>query len=155
MLRRRVQHTLPAVAGGRQAGGMKGGSTDALQLALALFLKQARSAGRSAAVLFTDIKAAFYSIFAEVSLGVLLPEETRTRLFEKAQMPEAARQAVLQLLEGGGEVTAPANEEARTWRRALQDWHVGCSFGIQNTTQRTLLWSGTRPGDALADLVSA
>ena len=38
-------------------------------------------------------------------------------------------------------------------RRAAQDWHIGCSFGVKGNEGRTTLWSGTRPGDTMADLI--
>ena len=39
------------------------------------------------------------------------------------------------------------------WRRAAQDWHIGCSFGVKGNEGRTMLWSGRRPGDTMADLI--
>ena len=41
----------------------------------------------------------------------------------------------------------------QVWRRAAQDWHIGCSFGVMGNEGRTMLWSGTRPGDTMADLI--
>ena len=39
------------------------------------------------------------------------------------------------------------------WRRAALDWHIGCSFGVTGNEGRTMLWSGTRPGDTMEDLI--
>ena len=35
----------------------------------------------------------------------------------------------------------------------MQDWHIGCSFGVKGNEGRTMLWSGTRSGDTTADLI--
>ena len=72
IVRTKMQHLLPEAAQGRQSGGVKGGSTAAPQIVLSLFIKKMRKEQKCAAALFTDIRAAFYSVFAEVALGSLL-----------------------------------------------------------------------------------
>ena len=44
-------------------------------LVLSLFIKKMSKEKKSAAALFTDIKAAFCSVFAEVALAVCCPPE--------------------------------------------------------------------------------
>ena len=75
----KTQHLLPEAAEARQSGGVKGGSTAAPQIVLSLFIKKVHKEQKCAAVLITDIKTAFYSVFAEVALGSLLPTGTRER----------------------------------------------------------------------------
>ena len=76
--------------------------------------------------------------FAEVALGSLLPTGTRSG-------PERARQHALRKLLTDDEVIA-AQELEPVWRRAAQNWHIVCSFGVNGKEDRTVLWSGTRPG---------
>ena len=110
-----------------------------------------RKERKCAAVLFTDNKAAFYSVFAEIALGGLLPLDTREQLFDRAGLSGQVRQAFLDLLAEDAVVMAQGLEPV--WRRAAQDWHIGCSFGVKGSEGRTMLWSGTRPGDTMADLI--
>ena len=79
IVRTKIQHLLPEAAKGRQSGGIKGGSTSVPQIVLSFFIEKMRKERKCAAVLFTDIKAAFHSVFA----GGLLKLETREQLFDK------------------------------------------------------------------------
>ena len=81
------------------------------QIVLSFSIEKMRKERKRAAVLFADIKAAFYSVFAEIALGGLLPLDTREQLFDKAGLSGQIRLALRDLL-------------------AAQDWHTGCSFGV-------------------------
>ena len=116
-----------------------------------LFVEKMRKERKCAAVLVTDIIAAFYSVFAEIALGGLFPLDTREQLFDKAGLSGRIRQAVRELLAEDAVVMAQGLEPV--WRRAALDWHNGCSFGVKGNEGRTMLWSGTRPGDTMADLI--
>ena len=98
IVRAKIQHLLPEAAQGRQSGRVKGGSTEAPQLVLSLFIKKMSKEKKCAAALLTDIKAAFYSVFAEVALGSLLPTGTREQLFDKAGLSWHVRHALRKLL---------------------------------------------------------
>ena len=94
IVRTKIQHLLSEAAKGRQSGGIKGGSTSVPQIVLSFFIEKMRKERTCAAVLFTDIKAAFYSVFAEIALGGLLPLDTREQLFDKAGLSGQIRQAL-------------------------------------------------------------
>ena len=136
-----------AFAQGRQSRAIKGGSTSVPQIVLSFFIEKMRKERKCAAVLFTDIKAAFYSVFAEIALGGLLPLDTREQLFDKAGLSGHIRQVLRDLLAEDAVVTAQCLDTV--WRRAAQD----CSFGVKGNERWTMLWSGTRSGDTMADLI--
>ena len=87
-----------AFAQGRQSRAIKGGSTSVPQIVLSFFIEKMRKERKCAAVLFTDIKAAFHSVFAEIALGGLLPLDTREQLFDKAGLSGHIRQVLRDLL---------------------------------------------------------
>ena len=70
-----------------QAGGIKGGATSVPQIVLSFFIEKMRKER------FTDIKAAFYSVFVDIALGGLLPLDTREQPFDKAGSSGQVRQA--------------------------------------------------------------
>ena len=77
--------------------------------------------------------------------------EKREQLFDKAGLSGEIRQALRDLLADDAVVMAQGLEPV--WRRAAQDWHIGCSFGVKGNEGRTMLWSGMRNGDTMADLI--
>ena len=123
IVRTKIQHLPPEAAKGRQSGGIKGGSTSVPQIVLSFFIEKMRKERKCAAVLFTD------SVFAEVALGGLLPFDTREQLFDKAGLSGQIWQVLRDLLAEDAVVTAEGLEQV--WRRAAQDWHTGCSFGVK------------------------
>ena len=62
IVRIKIQQLLPEAAQSRQSGGIKGGLTSVPQIVLSFFIEKMRKERKCAAVLFTDIKAAFTSI---------------------------------------------------------------------------------------------
>ena len=98
IVRTNIQRFLPEAAQGRQSGGIKGGSTLVPRIVLSFLIEKMRKERKCAAVLFTDIKAAFYSVFAEIALGGLLPLDTREQLFDRAGLRGQIRQALCDLL---------------------------------------------------------
>ena len=149
IVRTKIQHLLSEAAKGRQFRGIKGGSTSVV---LSFFIEKMCKERKCAAVLFTDIKAAFYSVFAEIALGGLLPLDTREQLLDIAGLSGQVRQALCDLLAEDTVVMAQGPEPV--WRCAAQDWHISCSFRVKGNECRTMLWSGTRPGDTMADLIA-
>ena len=91
-LRKAAVPALVAESGGAQFGAVPGGGTDLPAMAIQLILDGAARRGKTVAVLFTDIKGAFYNILPEIALGPLLAAPQRLELFGKLGMStEAAR----------------------------------------------------------------
>ena len=67
--------TLEAEAGDRQQGAVRAGGADFPHMVAIAWMKQATKRRKSAAMIFTDIKAAFYSVATEVGLEPFLGSE--------------------------------------------------------------------------------
>ncbi len=80
MLRREVAPALAKQVGDQQFGALPGGGTVLSSLAVTWCMQRASSETRFAAVLFMDIKAAFYTVLPEVSLGSLLQPHERVAM---------------------------------------------------------------------------
>ena len=118
-----------------------------------MFLDGAARRGKTVAVLFTDIKGAFYNVLPEIALGPLLATAQRLELSGKLGMSEAAAQALSDSIESG--VTALSRQGlAEGWRSALADWHSGSWFMVRGSGRCTSPLVGVRPGDPPADVVS-
>ena len=97
-----------------------------------------RQEQKCAAALFKDIKAAFYSVFAEVALGRLLPTGTREQLFDKAGPEYGASDMPSENCWPRADEVIMAQGLEPVWRRAAQDWHIGCSIGVKGKEGRTV-----------------
>ena len=62
------------------------------------------------------LRTTFYSVFAEIALGGLLPLDTREQLFDRAGLSGQIRQALRELLAEDAVVVAQGLEPV--WRRA-------------------------------------
>jgi hypothetical protein len=153
-LRKAAIPALVAESQGTQFGAIPGGGTDLPSVAIQMFLEGAARRGRSVAVLFTDIRGAFYRCLPEIALGPLLPEGERLDLFAKLGLSPAAGQALHEQIVLGS--TALARHEVPAgWRSALADWHRGSWFMVRGSRRCILPSLGVRPGDPPADAVFA
>ena len=128
-LRKVAVPALVAESMGAQYGAIPGGGTDLPSVAIQIFLDGAARRGRTVAVLFTDIKGAFYRCLPEIALGPLLPEGERLELFRKLGISPAAGQALHERIVAGS--TALAKHEVPTgwrshWRTGTEDLGSWC-----------------------------
>jgi hypothetical protein len=152
VVRRQLAPLLPDLLGPFQCGAISGGGVEYPAHAARLFLRQARLNGRSAAVLFGDMRAAFYSVLPEVFLGPLLPLAQRTELYsmlgidgiDKLRLDGLCAAAPSQLISAG---------ISECWRDLLADWHRANWFGVQDSSDVVMTQRGVRPGDPVADVV--
>ena len=106
------------------------------------------------AVLFTDIKGAFYNILPEIALGPLLAVPLRLKLFGQLGMSAAAAKSLSDEIDLGRTALA-RHGVPEGWRSALADWHRGSWFMVRGSRRCILPSSGVRPGDPPADVVFA
>jgi len=139
---------------GAQFGAVPGGGTDLPAVAVQLFMDGAARRGKTVAVLFGDIKGAFYNILPEVALGPLMTDSQRTELFGQLGMSERAAAALSDSIKGGLNALARHGLEDG-WRAALADWHRGSWFMVRGSDRCTVPLVGVRPGDPPADVVFA
>ena len=145
---------LQAQVGDLQSGAVPGGTTDYPSHTVRLFLANARISGVSAAALFTDLRAAFYSILPEVAYGSILPPGEREIALARAGLDEEAVKELCAIIDA-----APSSLEAHgvdpAWRRLVTDWHRGSWFAVPGSSAKVHVPFGCRPGDPLADITFA
>ena len=144
----------PALArhvGDSQQGAVSGGGTAAPALTVAFFIERARQSKGCAAVLFADLRTAFYTSLPELSLGVLLGDGERAASFAALGLTEEEGLVLseehlvgLPLIEACG--VEPA------FARAIRDWHQRTWFTVEQGDVKTFPRCGVRPGDPLADV---
>ena len=71
-----------ATEAGASAWGRVSGWDRVSIAACRLYLKEAARIRRPAAVLFTDLASAFYSVLPELALGAILSSRTRDKVFD-------------------------------------------------------------------------
>jgi hypothetical protein len=123
-------------------------------MAIQLFLDGAARRGKTVAVLFTDIKGAFYNILPEIALGPLLAAPQRLELFGKLGMSTEAARSISDEIDLGRTALA-RHGVPEGWRSALADWHRGSWFMVRGSRRCILPSLGVRPGDPPADVVFA
>ena len=145
-LRSAAVPALVAESAGAKFGAVPKGGTDLPAVSTQVFLDGAARRGKTVAVLFADIKGAFYNVLPEIALGPLLATPQRLELFVKLGMSDAAAQALSDSIESG--VTALSRHGlAEGWRSALADWHRGTWFMVRGSERCTMPLVGVRPGD--------
>ncbi len=92
VLRSELRSALCAEVQAWQSGAIPGGSTEQPSHVASLFIRQARAAGHSAALLFTDVRAAFYSAWPELVVGPLLQPAQRQAIFDATGLAPAQRE---------------------------------------------------------------
>ena len=145
---------LKCQAGDEQQGAVQHGGTEFTAHTVRLFFRRARLSNKCAAVVFADLKSAFYSVLQEMAVGACMPAADRQAAFVRAGMtPEAAAELSREILERQPVIQAMG--AAATWQRLALDWHRHSGFLVRGGTRVVANPFGTRPGDPLADLVFA
>ena len=153
-LRWRLRPALVAETAGTQSGAVPGGGTAAPAMFARTFIEAAKARGLAAGLVFTDIRAAFYSCWPELAVGAVLPAHRREDIFKRAGLCQdridSLQAAIVQ------EATAFAKHDVPPfWRDAARDWQAGAHFTVRHSDKRVATDTGTKPGDAPADLIFA
>lgn len=115
------------------------------------FVRYARSCNQSSAVLYLDLKEAFYRIVREAPLGGEVSDDFVAFLAKRLNLPfDALHQIHLLLGETAALQSAGLPDDAQRSFRAI---HASTHFWMdgQDDISRTTI--GTRPGDCMADIV--
>ena len=99
ILRNKLRPTMTKHVQGWQAGAVQGGGTIGPSHSIKLFFAMAKAEKRSAAVLFGDLKAAYYRVLPEMVVGKVLTAEARCALFERAGMDAGRAQQLAAAIE--------------------------------------------------------
>ena len=134
---------LPMSAGMSQTGAVRGGGTEFAIMTCNLLSSWAQLRKLSSAVIFVDIRKAFYSVLVEEVVGPVMGRSDRAKVMARFGWKECERHrfdATLQKRQHGTALLGMASDVAAM----LADWHPRCR------EQR----SG-RPGDPTANVMFA
>ncbi len=112
---------LQEAAGPLQLGTVRHGVTYGPILAVQTFLRRAAAAGKPAAVLFSDIVGAFYSVLPEVLLGELLDSENRVAALSKAGLTPDEAESFIQRFISHGQALVQNGSDG-WWCDVVADW---------------------------------
>ena len=100
-------------------------STDAAQLAVQL----AKAQHQTCILVYTDIRAAYYSCINEVALGRILSAEGWRQLFNMCGLFDEDRELLTQMVENE-DIAMRRQGVHKAWREAARDWHTKVSFTV-------------------------
>ena len=136
-----------------QIGGLEGRSVAQGAHCLISYASMCRKAGRSYAILFVDIKQAFYRLFREHIVKSPLDDVAVQRLFATLCLPPEAFADFVKELE---ERSALESSGASPFVCAhVQEALHGTWFKLLGSTRISQTKRGSRPGDNLADILFA
>lgn len=151
--RRNLAYGLSNVAAPLQLGCRKGLGVSGAHLPLRLHLDSCASRGESAAILFLDLKAAYYSVVKEMysSVGNSSCERFLAALLRRLQLPDEALDDFVQLVSTTcllDDANIGATLQAMVRSTLEQSW-----YQIPNSPDVYAPSTGSRPGDPLADVL--
>ena len=139
-------HRLPL-----QIGGRKGCPASFGHFCSRAFLAMAKAQGRSAAILFVDIAAAYYGVVREAILGPCASGRPLHDLVERLGLSEADLQHLAFLVEQ--EPVLRQQGAAELFTEVANELHRNTWFVLAGDTCVVETHRGTRPGGSLADVV--
>ena len=134
-----------------QLGGRPGISVTQAAHALQSFLCYQRDDGRSVAVIFLDIRNAFYQLFREQLVRSVEEGHTLRTLFDTLHLPEAAFVEFCSLMSHGtamDDCGAPLYLHTQVQELLNTTWFI-----VPGSSRLTKARKGSRPGDSAADLL--
>ena len=125
-----------------------------VQLALHLtrtFLRVSQRKGRSTAILFLDLKEAFYRVVRGIVVEAPFADETLARLAQRLELDQDALHELYTMLQQDNALVQAGMEPHM--RRAVAALHTDTHFHLAGQTDVCCTQIGTRPGDSWADIV--
>ena len=152
MLHKHVRNCLSAhlEPSALQAGVLPGVSTESIALAARAFQSFCHSTARPWALLFFDVRSAFYRVIRQLLLPVGDSDQALLHLFHRLHLPPASVTELRDHLARLATVTQSGCSDHL--RRVATDVLQGTWFRLDQDTVLTLTHCGTRPGDGLADM---
>ena len=149
--RSRIAEGLAQVSAGMQWGGRKGWGISPLHVQVRLWQSTAKHSSRSLALLFVDLRQAFYSVVKPMLATCDGSDESVASIFQVLNLPPSAYHMFLRNV-GNGDMIRRA-----THSPLLADY-VGANlastwFAVPNGQGISAPQTGSRPGDPCADLL--
>ncbi len=121
LLRPELKEATTAEVAGSQFGAIAGGGTEQPSHFARTFRLQAHVGWAAVALLFADVKAALYSVWPKIALGLLVSEDQRLAIFRAAGLEDVQAARLVTLME---EDTALRRRGVDgSWRHLAADWH--------------------------------
>ena len=130
ILRNKLRPTMTKHVQGWQAGAVQGGGTVGPSHSIKLFFAMAKAEKRSAAVLFGDLKAAYYRVLPEMVVGKVLTAEARCALFERAGIDAGRAQQLAAAIENQPSLLQERGV-SEFWSALAADWQKGNWFEVR------------------------
>ena len=134
-----------------QWGGRPGLSIEALHLHVQLWKRRAAAEKQSLAIVFLDIKAAFYSVIKQMVAGEAQGMKNIQTVFQKMNLPKEMYQSFLQQTQGVNLVEQATGSALTARHLASMLSHTW--FGVQDAASLQAPMTGSRPGDPNADVL--
>ena len=150
-LRRRLLPPLSEVALPLQAGALPGASPELLTLYLTAFQRWARSSRHNWAVIFFDVKQAYYRTLRQLVVDCD-SDAGLCRVLHDLGLPEQATCELRDLLQKAAATSPLAGKQHLT--AMLRDLLTATWFKFEASSMVAVTHKGTRPGDPAADVLS-
>ena len=150
-LRKQVMAAAAAGVRATQCGGVPGKGADMCALTVREFMAAAARDHMSSAVLFADLRSAYYRAVRETVVGGELHTDVLLNIAARLGVEREAMQPLLDALHG-----ASLLEQAGVrphMLRVLRDMHRDTWFGIVGCDSAVGTRLGTRPGDPFGDML--
>ncbi|CAE7759893.1 unnamed protein product, partial [Symbiodinium necroappetens] len=136
-----------------QGGIQPGQGIELISLVAKTFFGHANAQGQVAALIFFDLKAAFYQVLRQTLVGTCDSDVALRRLFHALHIPPTALKELKQHLECAS-LLADAGVSSHS-QALITDLFEGTYFRLSTSAVITLTQRGSRPGDPMADILFA
>ena len=151
MWRNHYTQGLSMMASPMQYGGRRGLSPTALHTQIRMWQSNAAALGKSLAIIFMDIRSAFYSVVKQFLTGECETQEKLAAIFMKLKLPQTAWHQFQENLHGtnlAARITTSKHAQANIRSMLCSTW-----FAIPDAPGIKAPQTGSRPGDPLADIL--
>ncbi|CAE7843419.1 unnamed protein product, partial [Symbiodinium necroappetens] len=136
-----------------QGGVLPGQGIEFVALTAKTFFRLCNTANRRAAIIFFDLRAAFYQVLRQLLTQNQESDQALLQLFSQLRLPNEAVQELRHHLSKAAELErAGASEHTRA---LIADMFRGSWFRLSGHSMLTITKRGTRPGDPTADILFA
>ena len=122
------------------------------QFATRVFFDVAKIRGLSAAAVFCDLAAAYYSVIRQYVVGTDLPEQRLLVLMDILGLDPAQRAELLAFLRAEGSLLKSA-DMSPALKQLVRDMDEDTWFSLEGSSKITGMFGVCRPGEPIADLV--
>eukprot|EP00438_Fugacium_kawagutii_P015106 Skav214597 [mRNA] locus=scaffold57:529051:531036:+ [translate_table: standard] len=150
-IRPKLEAGYSATAFPMQYGGRKGLSTTALHLQVRVWQQNAAAAQHSLAILFLDLKSAFYQVAKPLLAHDDISPVEIAALFQRMRLPPSAFQQFMHNLQHSDLVAGATGSDVAAG--CVRSMLSSTWFAIQDGSNVMAPKTGSRPGDPLADVL--